>query len=1266
MKKRKEVNKMAMIPPKTVNDRFTDQQWQAIYQSGDNLLVAASAGSGKTTVLVQRIIEKIKSGVDVDELLVVTFTESAAVEMKERIRLAIQNAINEATSDAQYHHLIRQITLLPQASISTIHAFCLKVIQRFFYLIDIDPVFRIIADTIEVEMLKEDVWEDLKEEMYGDFSSFFHKLAKAYSSERNDDGLKDLVFSLYNFSRANPNPIAWLDNMIDLYNIEEGLEISLLYQQLLKPQLLQELTGIRYDISQAIHIGNGSEGTSKQRSVLEAEQEYVELIYQAVKEDDYQKAYEAVTTISFTRWPSSRKKDDPDKETIVYMKQLRDKYKKSIQKLQSDFFTRPKEAQEEIIQATKPYVEEMIRVTKLFSETYWQKKLEQNALDFNDLEHLTLEILNPLIDGKRQSSEASSYFRAKFKEVLIDEYQDVNQLQESILYAVTCHSPQAENLFMVGDVKQSIYAFRLADPGLFLEKYNSFGRSERGERIILAENFRSRGEVISFTNFVFKQLMDKDVGQMDYDTLAELKQGNLNFPESQDFETEIMIYLKETSDEEETNNQTQQEDAEVLMEIDDKATGEVTMVAQKIREMVSQQVMIFDKEKKENRFLTYKDIVLLTPTKNNNLLIMETFKEHGLPVILNDSQSFFQRTEISVILSLLKVIDNPRQDIPLAAVLRSPIIGLNERQLAQVRIADRQGDFYEAIQTFIQTDQATLDTEGVDTYQKITYFLEQLENWRNYASQHNLVSLIWYLYDETHYLDYVGGLVSGKQRVANLHALYERAKKFEASNFKGLFQFVRFIERIQDRDQDLAEPTSFSEDEDAIRIMTIHASKGLEFPFVFIMDMSKRFNKKDIQGKYVFSEKYGIGTDYFDSEQRLQYTSLARSTLANEKEKNLLAEEMRKLYVALTRAEQKLFLVGSYETEEKMWQEWSAVDEASRTVIPDHLRLQAGSMMKWVGLALYRHGSIQPESLSKSYYGELAVDPVAFKVSFKRAEDLLGNIATVNLEETIDVDKKLKSLIISDSDSKHLSDYQLAQALMEADYPHQTATRTTSYQSVSEIKRLFEDPDHAQLLQLNFEQLDQPGRYVEPSLPRPSFMQEQKTPNQAEVGTAVHYLMQNIDLSQPIDLSVIRILIDELTDKGAIDLNVAKKINIPQILAFFTTELGQQLIKDAELVSREVTFTMLMKAGNLFEGISKQADDRLLIHGIIDGFIEYEDHLVLFDFKTDYIGEKLESIISKYRGQMIVYRQALEEIKRKKVTETYLCLLTTNQNILIK
>ncbi|PTQ84507.1 DNA helicase/exodeoxyribonuclease V subunit A [Trichococcus patagoniensis] len=1270
---------MTGIPARTPNEKFTETQWQAIYQTGDNILVSASAGSGKTTVLIQRIIEKVKGGTNVDELLVVTFTESAAKEMKERMTSAIQTAINEAQSQEQYLHLIKQLSLMPQANISTIHAFCLKVIQRYFYLIDLDPVFRLLADTIEVELLKEDVWEELKETLYGEPDTFFKNLAKAYSKDRSDDDLMKLVFSLYEFSRANPNPYHWLDSLPTLYNTEDGLVNSLLYQELLKPQMLSLTEGIRYDAEQALHLAGDDVETAAQRELLETEKGYAEQLLEAIEQDDYEKGYRIVTEqLNFARWTSAKKADDDElKERKGQLKAMRDKYKDDFGDLTKQYFNRPLAEQEQVLNGIFPYAEEMARVTKRFSEAYWERKLADNVLDFNDLEHLTLQILAPIVDGERKLSDAGAYYRSKFQEVLIDEYQDVNQLQESILYWVTRHQPETENLFMVGDVKQSIYAFRLADPSLFLRKYAAFADRNGGERIILAENFRSRAEVIGFTNFIFEQLMDEQVGQMAYDEAAKLQAGNKSFPESERNQTELLIYLSETADNNEEAAMTPENDLEADMTIDDKTAGEVTMVAQKIKALIDEHYPIYDKKTKTERPLSFRDIVLLTPTKKNNLVILEIFKDFQIPVILNDTESYFQRTEVSIILSLLKVIDNPRQDIPLAAVLRSPIVGLDEKQLALIRIQHKNGDFYDAVQHFLKSYAASaLEQSGElkEISGKLAHFLGQLNEWRSLARRSSLVSLIWTIYNDTHFLDYVGGLVAGKQRTANLHALYERAKKYEETNYKGLFQFIRFIEKIQQRDKDLAEPTSFSDDEDAVRVMTIHASKGLEFPVVFLMDLSKRFNLSDTQSKYIFSETHGLGTDYFDVAQRVQYPSLARQALAIEKKKKLLAEEMRKLYVALTRAEQKLFLIGSYKSEEKMWADWQVADGTSGKLLPDYLRLQSSTLMKWLGMSLYRHQDAENDYFAREYRGELTQYPVRFSISTFREEDLLSYIP-VALEEINesgwkDEIEKLANGKIEAHEHSLAEDMRLAVALMEAEYPHQAATTTTSYQSVSEIKRLFEDPDETHMLKLDLADTKRVSRYVEPDFPRPRFMQETVTPTSAEIGTATHFVMQSVDLSLDITEAYIAQLLAELTEDGLLEEAVAKKIDAEQIAQFFETDLGQEIQANADKVKREMPFSLLIPAGRIFEEIREEDGDNLLIHGIIDGFIEYDDYIVLYDFKTDFVGDRApvlpENIVEKYKGQMNLYKKGLETIRHKPVSAAYLALLSNHTNVKIQ
>lgn len=1263
---------MSEWPIKPLNSRFTDGQWQSIYESGHNILVSASAGSGKTTVLVQRVIEKIKAGVNVDDLLIVTYTEAAAREMKERIKSAIQQAITGESDSEQKQHLVRQMSLLSQASISTLHAFCLQVIRRYYYLIDLDPIFRLLTDETEIILLKEAVWEEVRETLYGDDVSSFLDLAQAYSSDRNDDGLTDLIFSLYEFSRANPDPDYWLDHLSDLYKNEgETFSKGLLFQQLLKPQITDILTGLTESDLTAVQIGEGAEELASQTEIVASEAAHFKEVLAYIQFDDYQTAYQLIHSFEFVRWkPVKKSVDDSLKEAGSEMKELRNQAKDRYSELKEAYFNAPLENQLDIMSKAVPLVREMARVTKIFSQAYRERKNERNLLDFNDLEHLTLQILAKNEQQNWSPTEASIHYREKFKEVMIDEYQDINKLQETIMYWLTKNTTTKGNLFMVGDVKQSIYSFRLADPGLFLAKYEQYGQSDGGERIILAENFRSRGEILQFTNLIFEQIMDKAVGQMDYDEPAKLIQGFNDFPETNQYKTEILIYEK---GKEPAGEETEGESLDYDMQIESKTQGELLMVGQKIQQLIQEEFPIYDKKTKSNRPISYQDIVLLTPTKMNNLVLLEMFKRLAIPLHVNDTQNYFQTTEISIMMSLLKIIDNPYQDIPLAAVLRSPIVGLNENELASIRISKKTGDYYEALNQFYNAYPGENKASAFTTtlWNKVDLFFSHLKKWREEARRNHLVELIWTIYKDTQFLDYVGGMSSGRQRKANLHALYERAASYEKTSFKGLFQFVRFIEKMQEKDKDLAEPKAISANEDAVRVMTIHASKGLEFPVVFVLDLTKQFNLQDIKKSYLFNEDFGVGTEYKDQENHIRYSTLPAIALKVERKAKLLSEEMRKLYVALTRAEQKLFLVGSYKDKEAAYKEWGIISNHQPTVLPNTVRLTANSLMKWVGLSLMRHAEGANDYLAiTSNNVHIKNHPAKFAIHFYNESMIQEQL----IEEHLETDEKwIEKLEASLSNrSVHIEEQAMldeALSLMNYSYRYQKSTHTTSYQSVSEIKRLFEEPEDEQMVKINVNQPRNQNRYLEDKLMRPRFMAEMSAPTKAEIGTATHLVMQSINLFEPITNASITSLIKDLIERGMLQLEVAGKIETDKVVLFFESELGKQLLAHPHKVKREAPFSLLIKADRIFTDLEPTAKDNVLIHGIIDGYLEYEEEVILFDYKTDQVarygsaaGEKM---LEKYRGQMNLYRQALEISLDKPVTQAYLCLLTTNEFVLV-
>lgn len=1257
---------MMEIPIKTPGSLFTDQQWEAIHASGTNLLISASAGSGKTMVLVNRIIEQIKKGISVDELLVVTFTNAAAKEMKQRIQKAIQDEINADPVAETRHHLVAQLPKLGHANISTLHSFCLKVIERYYYLIDFDPVFRQLTDDTEIELIKEDIWEELLEDFYQKADPTVLEFLEAYAGDRSDENITKMVFQLHAFSRANENPRDWLQSLTDLYDLpSNNLADSTIYQQFIKEQYLEELSFYIQLVEQALLLANENEYLEKQIVILQNEKNQYQKVYELLKTDRLEECYAWIQTgYAFDTLRSPTKKTTPEEVYDVFndeIKDLRNEAKKGYQTFETYFVLSPTQ-QAKAIQSTKGYVDVLAKMTQQFGEAYQEYKAERKLVDFNDLEHLTLQILKGTDEDA--ISEASIYYRHKFSEVLVDEYQDINALQEAILLHLTAPHSKNGNYFMVGDVKQSIYGFRLADPSLFLSKYEAYEHSDAGQRIILAENFRSRQSVLHFTNFIFKQLMDEEVGNLKYDKNAELVYGNKDFDEKKTYATELLIYEQDTA---EALEIADAENEEENPWIKDKTTGEISMVAAKIKELIENEYEIYDKEKDKTRPLEYRDIVLLTPTKNNNLKIQEIFQEVDIPTAVNETQSFFQTTEVSTMMSLLKIIDNPRQDIPLVATLRSPIVGLNEIELAYIRLEDKQAEYYDALQAYVQADFE--DVRNINLQRKLRHFTEQLGNWREFARRNSVVDLLRLLYQETGYLQYVGGMSNGKQRKANLEALYQRAAAYEKTSFKGLYRFIRFIDKMQERDKDLAEPTSILSEENAVRVMTIHASKGLEFPVVFIMDMSKRFNNSDWTGEYVFDRDLGIGLQYKNPKTRIKTSTLVDTAIKNIKKQQAYAEEMRVLYVAMTRAEQKLFLVGTMPNKEKAWDTWDKGNASSGETLSAQLRLHTNNFMDWIGLAVARHKtmdnyvhSVQENTLIKNY-------PVDFDLHFYSALEIIDQLTDkeeVERSNWLDDLKSKKLQVRTDEETKKAVKY--AVDLANFQYPYFLSTQTTNFQSVSEVKQLFEEPNDGKLARIEWPVKQQTHRYTEDILNRPKFLQEDTAPTSAEIGQATHLLLQTIHLDDHPTYESIKRVLDNMVKDEIIKKEAADEIVIEKIVAFFNTPFGQEIIAHNKTLQKEVLFSLMINASDVFaemEGV----DDSILIHGIIDGYFETEEGYVLFDYKTDRVAHlgagAAEELVRRYKSQVKLYKEALETITKRPVIQAYIISLDLGETIAI-
>lgn len=1260
---------MADLPMKTKDSLFTDQQWEAIHTTGTNLLISASAGSGKTMVLVNRIIEHIKKGMSIDELLVVTFTNAAAKEMKQRVQSTIQKEINSDPDPQTRHHLVQQIPKLGHADISTLHSFCLQVIERYYYLIDFDPVFRQLTDDTEIELIKEEVWEELLENLYEKREDSFIQFMETYSGSRNDDQVTEMVFQLHDFSRAHEEPTHWLNSLTNLYDIPtEKLEEADIYQKYLKEQFIEEIDYFIQLIDQALELTNHEESLEKQIKIFEEDRSHYVKLKSLIEHDHLNEIYQLINVgFKFSRLTAPRKKTTPEEVMEIYreeIKPLRDEAKEAYTKFKANFALSP-DKQVEIIQATKNHVEVLADMTNQFSKNYQQYKRERKLVDFNDLEHLTLQILKNDEEGK--ISEASRYYQNKFKEVLVDEYQDINALQEAILLSLSHSKDTTGNYFMVGDVKQSIYGFRLADPSLFLSKYKEYAEGNSGKRIILAENFRSRKSILSFTNYIFTQLMDIEVGNLDYDKNAELVYGNSDFIEDEKYATELLIYEKENNEKE--NEQSINEENEISNELDitTKTTGEILMVATRIKELIQEKFEIYDKEEKQMRPLEYRDIVLLTPTKKNNVEIQEIFQEVAIPSIINETPNFFQTTEVTIMMSLLKIIDNPQQDIPFVAILRSPIVSLDEIDLTYIRLQDKQVNFYEA--TLAYAEASFEDPKNIHLQKKIQAFLRNLNRWREYARKHRVVELIRLLYKETDYLQYVGGLSGGKQRRANLEALYERAASYENTSFKGLYRFIRFIDKMQEKDKDLVEPISILSEQNAVRVMTIHASKGLEFPVVFLMDMSKRFNASDWTGTYIFDRKLGVGLEYKNPENFVKASTLVSEAIKTVKKQNGYAEQMRLLYVALTRAEQKLFLVGSMESKDKAFDLWNKGNSRIDHLLSARLRLQTNNFMDWIGLAIARHQLVENEVSSLQKNKQIKNYPVQFSCHFYSDEHIMEELQESNVNEEPAwvselTDNKMQLSI--NKETEHVIDQ--AMAIIEHDYPYQLSTITTNYQSVSEVKQLFEEPNNEKLAKIDWTDESRINRYTTNLLERPKFLQEETSPKSAEIGQATHFLLQNIDFSQKITKESLEVAIQQMVEEGVMREEVAHGIDTEKIDQYFQTSFGQEIIKHQADLEKEVLFSLMMEARDVFTGMETVADP-ILIHGIIDGYFKRGDGLVLFDYKTDHVAhlglQAEEELVRRYRGQLILYKQALESITHLPVVETNIISLDLTKTISI-
>lgn len=1221
---------------------YTDEQWQAISGRGGNILVSASAGSGKTQVLTSRVMDHLLHGLNINELLIVTFTNAAAREMKERIQKGINQALDETTDPQLTQHLLRQNAKMGQAYISTLHSFCLRVIERYYYLIDFDPVFRQLTDETEIAMIKEDVWEDLFAEMLteaaADEDEMYQQFFFNYATDREEDSLFEMVQSLYNFSMAKPNPEEWLKNLPELYEIHGDLSHSKLYQAFIKPNIQAQLTHLAQMNQQLLDAAQSQgEDLAATVKVLENDQQLLHHFDELLENDQLEALVDATLRLKFSPWRSGKEKSGQ------YLKPMRDQIKADFTQLMTKYFSIAIEKQQHLIQEVHRSVIVLVEMTLAFKARYQAHKRAEQLVDFNDLEQLTIQILKTATEDY---SMAAEYYQDLFAEVMVDEYQDTNEVQEEILRLVTRqHSvinakyPKAKtadtSMYMVGDVKQSIYGFRLADPSLFQKKYQHYQAEDSGNLITLAKNFRSREQLLKATNLVFKHIMREETGNIPYTGTEELQLGYTDYPKDEAMNAEVLLI--------DANEETTEPLAVANYTKDERIAQ---LLVTKIKHLMSAHTVIYDKKLQAKRPATLDDMVVLTRTHHSAEAIKRIFDENHLPVILDDSQNFLKTIEVTTILSVLKIIDNPEQDIPFVAVLSSPIVHVDAVELTRIRLEDKQSSFYTAFCKFLAAD--FVDPINQKLQAKLKRFNHLLTKWRNLANKATVSTLIREIYEDTLYDSYVLGLIGGQQRHANLQALYERAAVYEQTGFKGVFRFVRFIEKMQEKDHDLAEPTINQTGTPAVRVMTIHRSKGLEFPIVFLAQMDRELilakNKEA-----VFHKEMGIGLNYqnYETHEKLKvWPRLLVEEAVNQEE---LEEEMRVLYVAMTRAEQKLIMVGqATEKEDEKWQQIAGRAQQKGLATSDVF--QAKNYLDWVVPAIY-HKNIS--SFKPEWIAWQEMEPTTLEEQKSKASNDLSRTQQTAID-------KLTTQTVN---------------FLNTTYSHEAATATIPFQSVSEIKRLLEDPEIEERGVLDLEQVKQRhkkeiGRYVQESFAPPKFMQQQThTLKGAELGQVVHLILQHLDLDAAQSISALHKQLEYFETEQLIKPKWKEQLPLEKIVKFFNTSFGQKIIEHQAHLQRETPFSLLIDAAHLFEGFAPGEDD-ILVKGIIDGYFETAEGLILFDYKTDrlaYLKDQAEKELRKrYYGQMQLYKLALETITGKQVIATQLIAIDLGQSVTVE
>ena len=1214
--------------------KWTKEQQKVIELRNRNILVSAAAGSGKTAVLVERIIQMLtdeEHPMDVDRLLIVTFTEAAASEMKERIRSAIETALEVNPGNA---HLQRQSTLIHSAQITTIHSFCLSVIREHFHLIDMDPGFRI-AEEGELRLLKQDVLSELLEECYVNQEERFMELVEKLGSGKNDKKLEGMILQLYEYSRSYPQPQKWLEHCVnqyaecETYLKQEGTGEEPVFLRRALDWAQKYIEDLVELADQCIRICEEPDGPYMYAPMLEEDRIILDKLEGAA---DFEELYERLSDI---KWKAlSRKKDESvDSEKRTQVQDIRKQIKDLIGELgKTYFYETPAELLLDMANA-KSTMEILAELVNRFAIMFADQKQRKHLIDYNDMEQFALQILTEEKEGELIPSQTAREYQEQFYEVMIDEYQDSNLIQEAILTSVSTVSREKYNIFMVGDVKQSIYRFRLSRPELFMGKYDSYSSEDSEmQKIDLHKNFRSRPEVLDGVNYIFRQIMRRDLGGIVYDEQAALYPGAefepvIGVDGKSAYEMELLLV-----DAQKTGNEFELSDNNKQLE--------VRVIAKRIKELL-RTAKVTDKASGQLRPAEYRDIVILMRSvKGWADVVSSILAEEGIPAYIGSTEGYFGTYEISVLLDYLQLLDNQRQDLPLAAVLASPFVGLNPQQLAEIRLAAKEGFFYKAAEGLAQRAGEEEEKEEKDSLAyKLRAFYLQLTHFREMVPYTAIHELLQKIIEETGFSLYVAAMPGGERRIANVEMLVEKAAAFEGTSYKGLFNFVRYIEQLQKYDVDYGEANIADEQENTVRIMSIHKSKGLEFPIVFVAGMGKKFNTTDITGSVIIHPEWGVGLDAVDLQRRTKIPTFLKKTIQQEIKLENLGEELRVLYVALTRAKEKLILVGC--PSQKQLKEVSedgmlcqkAVRRADGEVLPFYTLIGANSYLHWVVPALM--GEDAPVHCRIIGRTEMEEEEEIEQRSELLARDVLEHWATGTV-----YDAKLR---------EHL------EVQSQYHYPYAEEQKLKLKFTVSELKK------RAYLQEESGETV-----YEEPEVVPliPQFLQEEEVLTGASRGSAYHKLLELLNYELSYDENSLTAMMEELQKERKLSDEMVQSIRKADILRFLNSDSGRRMQAAAKRkqLSKEQPFVLGIDAKEIYPDI--KGDERILVQGIIDVYFEEDGELVVLDYKTDNVRSAKE-LRDRYHAQLDYYAQALEQLLQKKVKEKIIYSFTLGEEIII-